>query len=125
MADSTYIENVLVTPCNDDYMFQLRFLKENVWFEVSVADSKIEEVEYVAIYRAAPVQAITHIGKVREATLYGNTGKYIFHLEDVKPLDNSIIWNKGDHVFRSRMYFNLDEMRSSATVSELLGKAAA
>lgn len=119
VTDTAYVENVMITSCNNDYMFELRFLKENVWFEVPVDASKVEEIEYVGIYRSAPIQAITHLGRVRDYSLYGNTGKYIFHLEDVEELNNAIVWNKGDSSMRGRRYFTHDEIMNAKTFAEL------
>ena len=118
-------KNVIITPCSDEEMFLKRFLDENVWFHVRVAASKIEQLQYIAIYRSAPVSAITHYAKIKtgdqKPTLYGRfPNKYIFHVEDVKTLKYPIVQDVDSNLnFQSAMYVSLDKLLSSEIISQL------
>ena len=48
----------------DDEGFNRVFLGENRWWAVRIASNRIEHLKYIAIYRTAPVSAITQYAHV-------------------------------------------------------------
>ena len=122
-------QNVLITPCNNDEHFNKRFLTEGVWFDVKIAKSKVEVIEYVGIYRSeqsSPSQSlgvITHLGKVRKdgygVVPYGNTNGYLFNFEELMPIEP--LWRTPEtkYGFQQFTYCSLADVLESKSLTEL------
>jgi hypothetical protein len=62
--------------------FEEVFLGENCWYKIGMASSMVQQVDYIAAYRTAPVSAITHYAEVASIEKYQDTGKYILHFKE-------------------------------------------
>ena len=61
--------------------FRETFLGENSWYAIRLRAQRIPFIKYIAIYRLAPVSAITHYAAVESIKPYKRSGKYIVHLK--------------------------------------------
>jgi hypothetical protein len=102
--------------------FEETFLGEDCWYKIGMASSMVEQVEYIAAYRTAPVSAITHYAKVASIEKYQDTGKYILHFkepaEEIGPIplpdDHS-----GGLAPQSRRYTTFDRLMGAETMAEV------
>jgi len=77
-AVSGQIFDTVVCPAHDDG-FDSAFLGQHAWWAIRIAAANIAKIRYVAIYRVAPLSAITHYGEVERIEPYvgdAGTGKY-------------------------------------------------
>lgn len=68
-------KDTIVVPSHEDG-FQKVFMGENVWWAVRIAGGMLNKIRYIAVYRTAPVSAITHFAEVDRIEPYGEEGKY-------------------------------------------------
>ncbi len=73
--DPSDIDTVVV-PARDDG-FQEVFLGENRWYQVRVHSSMAPRIKHVAVYRVAPVSAITHLAPVAAIEQWKDTNKRV------------------------------------------------
>ncbi len=72
-AEATIEEayDLLVLPAHNEG-FKKAFLGENAWYPFRIREDRIGKINYIAIYRAAPVSGITHYAKVDRITQFEN-----------------------------------------------------
>jgi hypothetical protein len=102
--------------------FEETFLGEDCWYKIGMSSSMIEQIEYVAAYRTAPVSAITHYAEVASIEKYKDTGKYILHFkEPAKELDPAIPLpeDNKDVAPQGRQYTTMELLKDADTVSEV------
>jgi hypothetical protein len=68
--------DTIVVPAHDDG-FQEVFLGEDRWYAARIHGSMRPQIKYLAVYRTAPVSAITHIAPVKSIEPWKDTGKYV------------------------------------------------
>lgn len=56
--------------------FEKVFIGQNCWYEIRIAAEKLDKIKYIAVYRTAPISAITHSAPVDHIEPYGTNGKY-------------------------------------------------
>jgi hypothetical protein len=59
-----------------DEAFKRLFLGQNQWWPVHLAPAMKERIKFIAAYRPAPVNAITHLAEVQQVQLHGGAGQY-------------------------------------------------
>ena len=74
-AANTDVFDTVVVPAIQDG-FERVFLGENRWHAVRLGAGSISNIKHIAVYRSAPVSAITHIADVARIEPYGESGKY-------------------------------------------------
>jgi hypothetical protein len=67
--------DTIVVPARQDG-FKEVFLGQNRWYAVRIHSSMIPQIRHIAVYRVAPVSAITHIAPVAKIVPWKDTGKY-------------------------------------------------
>lgn len=73
--------NTVIFPAHNEG-FDQTFLGEDCWYSVRIREDKIPKLDYVGIYRAAPVSAITHYAKIDRIEQYKDTNKKIIYFKD-------------------------------------------
>jgi hypothetical protein len=73
--------DTIVVPAREDG-FQETFLGENRWHHIRIHSSMIPRIKYVAAYRVAPEQAITHIAPVKTIEPWQDTNKYVLNFSE-------------------------------------------
>jgi len=67
--------DTIVVPAREDG-FNETFLGENRWYAIRIHGSMIPQIKHIAVYRVAPISAITHIAPVNKILPWRDTGKY-------------------------------------------------
>lgn len=84
--------DTIVVPAQEEG-FQNVFLNENCWYSIRIAGGKLDQIKYIAVYRTAPISAITHIATVDSIEPYGDGTKYklifVNKAEEIGPISLS------------------------------------
>lgn len=76
--------DTVVCPARDDG-FESAFLGQRAWWALRIREENLSKIRYIAIYRVAPTQAITHYGEVDRIEPYTGSdqpeGKYKIFLK--------------------------------------------
>lgn len=102
--------------------FEETFLGEDCWYKIGMASSMVEQVEYIAAYRTAPVSAITHHAEVASIEKYQDTGKYILHFKEPAeeigpiPLPDE---HEGGVAPQARQYTTFERLLEAETLDEV------
>ncbi len=82
--------DTIVVPAREDG-FNDVFIAEQRWHHVRIHSSMIPKIKYVAVYRVAPISAITHIAPVSSIEQWQDTAKYVLNFSEpalpIKPLE--------------------------------------
>jgi hypothetical protein len=78
--DASTVDTVVV-PAREEG-FQDVFLRENRWYAVRLHGTMRPQIKYIAAYRVAPVQAITHIAPVRSIEPWKDTAKFVLNFAE-------------------------------------------
>ncbi|HAM45038.1 MAG TPA: hypothetical protein DCM67_08480 [Propionibacteriaceae bacterium] len=73
--------DTVVVPAREEG-FQETFIGENCWYAVRLHATMRGQIRYIAAYRVAPVQAITHIAPVKSVEPWKDTGKWCLHFSE-------------------------------------------
>ncbi|MBI2677259.1 MAG: hypothetical protein HYX28_00600 [Candidatus Koribacter versatilis] len=55
--------DTVIVPAHEEG-FEKGFQGQNCWYEIRIAAEKLDKIKYIAVYRTAPVSAITHFAPV-------------------------------------------------------------
>ncbi|HFI0422238.1 TPA: ATP-binding protein, partial [Streptococcus suis] len=98
------------------------FTKENRWYSISIKDSKIPYLKYIAAYVGRDVSAITHVAKISQIveSPYVVDKKLIDFEGEAWELDNKI--NRGDNpnlAIQGIKYTNYNKLLEARAISDL------
>jgi hypothetical protein len=74
------VDTIVVSAQEDG--FTETFIGENRWYKIRIHASMIPHIKYIAVYRVAPVSAITHVARVKKIELWPGTTKYSLEFEE-------------------------------------------
>jgi len=82
-ADTLDVSDVdtVVVPAREDG-FQETFLGENRWYAIRIHGTMRPQIKYIAVYRIAPISAITHIAPVSSIEAWKDTAKFVVNLSE-------------------------------------------
>ena len=112
--------DLAIFPAHNDG-FNETFLEENCWYAVRIKNDRIPKIKYVAIYRSAPVSAITHYAEVKEITQYKDTNKKIIYFagKAIKLENDILLGNTDANSMRSPRYTTKEKLLNAKEISEL------
>lgn len=113
-------EDTVIYPSTNDNFVKF-FIGLSEWHYVRMADFRISEVKYLALYRGTPVSAITHYAEIVKVGEKNSSGKRRIELKEPIELPSPI--KLGDiHVnnVRKHFYTTLDKLQQATTVEELI-----
>ncbi len=110
----------IVVPAHDDG-FQEVFLGENRWHAVRIHGSMRPQIKYIAVYRTAPVSAITHMAPVKSIEPWKDTGKYVLNFAEPAKEIGPIPMAKPGRVatFQGIRYTNQRALESAKTLDDI------
>ncbi len=73
-VDTSDIDTIVV-PAREEG-FESPFMEEDRWYAVRLHSSMIPKIKHIAVYRVAPISAITHVAPVESVDPWQDTGKY-------------------------------------------------
>ena len=79
-----------------------------------------DRIKFIAVYRVAPIQAITHIAKVQEIKPYKDTGKYQVIFEGAAEQIKPIKLKEGEAGPQGPFYVQREKLLNAKTVDEAL-----
>ena len=79
--------DTIVVPAREEG-FQETFLGENRWYQIRIHGSMRPQIKYIAVYRVAPISAITHLAPVQSIEPWKDTNKFVVNFaEPAKEID--------------------------------------
>jgi len=72
--------DTLVVPAREEGLKEV-FLNEQMWGPVSIPESMLSRIRFIAAYQVAPVSAITHIAEVERIEPWGVSSKYAVYFK--------------------------------------------
>ncbi|MBN1067586.1 hypothetical protein DVW02_06220 [Clostridium botulinum] len=101
--------------------FNETFLGKNCWYAIRIRADKIPKLKYVAIYRAAPISAITHVAEIESIEQYEDTNKKIIYFKDKAiELEQQVKLGDSDaNSMRSPRYTTKKKLEKANEVKEL------
>ncbi len=118
-VDPSEIDTIVV-PAREDG-FQDTALAEDRWYAVRIHGSIVPKIKYIAVYRVAPVSAITHIAPVRSIEPWeASPGKYVLNFaEPLQPIEPiRLVPNGKVRAPQSLRYTSHDRLTKAATLDE-------
>jgi hypothetical protein len=73
--------DTIVVPAREED-FQETALGEDRWYAIRMHSSMIPRIKHLAVYRVAPVTAITHVAPVQDIEPWKNTAKYVVNFAE-------------------------------------------
>src|SRR5947209_5444825 len=118
--------DTVVVPAREDG-FQETFLGENCWHAVRIHGSVRSQIKYIAAYRIAPTQAITHLARRKSIQPYKDSGKVILYFSEPAKEIGPIPLVKGGqvHAPQSIRYTTRERLLKAKNLDELFGSQEA
>lgn len=119
-AQSTADIDKVVVPAREEG-FASVFLGENRWYAVRIHGTMRPQIKYVAAYRVAPVQAITHIAPVKSIEPWKDSGKSVINFTEPAVEIAPIPMNKIGRVktFQNLRYTSRDRLQSAKSLDDI------
>jgi hypothetical protein len=87
--------DTIVAPAMEDG-FQETAIGENRWYQIRINNLMIPKIKYIAMYRSAPISAITHVAPVKSVEQWKNSNKYVVNfLEPLREISPVKLVSKG------------------------------
>ncbi|MEM6281973.1 MAG: hypothetical protein AAF787_07250 [Chloroflexota bacterium] len=73
--------DTVIVPAREDG-FNKAFIGENRWYAIRIGGIMRPRIKYIAVYRVAPVSAITHVAPVRSVEPWEDTDKFVVNFDE-------------------------------------------
>ena len=112
--------DTIVVPAHEDG-FKEVFLGQNAWWAVRISGGMLEKIRFIAVYRTAPISAITHYAEIDRIEPYGEEGKYklIFKGPAVKLEKEIPFGDSPQGLMQGPRYTNFEKLKEAKQVSDL------
>jgi hypothetical protein len=109
--------DTVVVPAREDG-FKEVFLGENRWYAVRIHPSMTSQLKYVAVYRKAPISAITHYAPIRSIEPWQNTGKVVINFAEPARETKPLKLTKGGRVrqLQGLRYTNFETLTNATSL---------
>jgi hypothetical protein len=77
--------DTIIVPARDEG-FRRVFLGESKWYPVRLSPESRQRLRYLAVYRSAPISAVTHVADVKAFSPLGD-GRWAIELEGVREVE--------------------------------------
>lgn len=111
--------DTVVVPAREDG-FEKVFLGQDRWYQVRIHPSMISQLKHVAVYRTAPVSAITHYAPIRSIEPWQNTGKMVINFAEPAKEIGPLKLTKNGRVkhLQGLRYTNFDKLKKATSLDE-------
>ena len=97
------------------------FMGKHQWYYVRMAEHRVKNVKYIALYRGAPISAITHYAEVIDISDPNEENKRLIKLkEPIAFAQPIVLGNIHVNNVRKLFYTSLKKLESVNTVKDLL-----
>ena len=111
--------DTIVVPARDEG-FEETFIGENCWYKIRIHSSMKPKIEWVAVYRVAPISAITHIAHVKSIEQFEDTNKYILDFSEpaqkIGPI--KLVANGNVRAPQAPRYTSIERLQNAQTLDE-------
>jgi len=116
--DRSGLDTVVVPALKDG--FEKVFLGEDRWYKVRIHPSMISQLKYVAVYRTAPVSAITHYAPIRSIEPWQNSGKMVINFTEPARELGPLKLTKNGRVkhLQGLRYTNFEKLKKATSLDE-------
>jgi hypothetical protein len=111
--------DTVVVPAREDG-FKEVFLGQDRWYKVRIHPSMISQLKYVAVYRTAPVSAITHYAPIRSIEPWQNSGKMVINFTERARELGPLKLTKSGRVkhLQGLRYTNFEKLKKATSLDE-------
>ena len=111
--------DTIIVPAHQEN-FEDTFLAKNCWYQIRIDEDKHDNIRYIAVYRTAPVSAITHFAPVASIESFEDTNKYIVYFaENAKRIASPIVGGEKLTHLQSTKYTTIAKMLAAKTLDDL------
>lgn len=116
--DPSDLDTVVVPALADG--FEKVFLGQNRWYAVRIHPSMVPRLKHVAVYRTAPVSAITHCAPIHSIEPWQNTGKMVINFSEPAREIGPLKLTKSGKVkhLQGLRYTNFDKLKKATSLDE-------
>jgi len=113
-------KDTIVVPGHEDGFVET-FIGEKAWWAVRISGGMLQKIRYIAIYRTAPVSAVTHYAVVASIEPYGEEGKYkLLFSGEPKELESPIpMGDSQPAIMMGPKYTSFSKLKSAGKVADL------
>ena len=111
--------DTIVVPARDEG-FETVFLGQNQWHAIRIGAAMKDQIKFIAAYRIAPIQAITHLAKVQEIKPYKDTGKYQVIFDGPAESVGPIKLKEGEAGPQGPFYVEREKLLKADTIDQAL-----
>ena len=118
-VDASEIDTIVVPAWDEG--FERVFLGENRWHEIRIHGSMRPQIKHIAVYRVAPVSAITHIAPVRSIEPWKDGGKYVVNFAEPAQAIGPIKYERDGRVshLQNIRYTTRERLKGAKTLDEV------
>lgn len=100
--------------------FARYFIGERSWYPVRIDDRRIDQLQWIAIYRSTPVRAITHLARIKAVYRFEDSGRYRIDFDEPQELDTPVPSEAGaPSVMQGQRYTSLVTLKNAKTLADL------
>lgn len=111
--------DTVVVPAREEG-FKEVFLGQDRWYAVRIHPSMISQLKYAAVYRKAPVSAITHYAPIRSIEPWQNSGKVVINFAEPARERAPLKLTKNGRVkqLQGLRYTNFEKLKKATSLDE-------
>jgi len=72
--------DTIIVPAHEEGFKEI-FIGEHCWYKISISQSMLDKIKYIACYQTAPISAVTHYAEVAKIEGYKDTDKFILYFK--------------------------------------------
>ena len=119
---SGWKRNTIIVPAQKEG-FDERFLAEDYWCAICIADGILDKIKYIVAYQTQLVSAITHYTSVSRTEPYGEGGKYkVVFSESAEPIGLIPYGDAHPGAMQSPRYTSFERLQKAHTLTDVPGK---